>query len=436
MYKRLLSDAAIYGIGSVLIKGLGFFTLPIYTRIFSPVDYGVITMLSMIAGIISIFMNSGLDSAQSYYFMRAKNKGDISESYVITTIAHLRIAMGVVVGIVVYFSTDLIIRFFFPETIPSYYLYLITISVFIANLLSQNIEILRLVHKPWHYMVFTFIQSLLNIVLILYFCYYQEKGVVGYLFGGIGAVGFSLALTFISTKQYRQKYSFDFATNKEFLLYGLPIIPTGLMIWIMQISDRWFISNNLGIEETGIYAVGAKFAMLTALVVETFRKAWWPIAMDMMYKKEGPLFFKTISSWYVVFGCFIAIIITLLSPYFIMYLTPKEYHESWRIVGILCWSSILYGFFQISAIGLFYSKKTNLNLYIQTVGAISNILLNILLIPQLGVYGAALATVFSLLVSNFISMLVSNKFYPIEWNWLLMLIVIPFSLSFIYFYSS
>lgn len=74
MYKKLLSDSAIYGLGTILIKAIAFFTLPIYTRIFSPSEFGVIEMFSTIGSMLSISMTMGLDSAQSFYFMEAKKK--------------------------------------------------------------------------------------------------------------------------------------------------------------------------------------------------------------------------------------------------------------------------------------------------------------------------------------------------------------------------
>ena len=64
----------IYGFGAIVIKAIAFFTLPIYTRIFSPSEFGIIEMFSTIATILSIFMTMGLDRAQSFYFMEAKNK--------------------------------------------------------------------------------------------------------------------------------------------------------------------------------------------------------------------------------------------------------------------------------------------------------------------------------------------------------------------------
>ena len=170
------------------------------------------------------------------------------------------------------------------------------------------------------------------------------------------------------------------------------------------------------------------------LFIEVFRKAWWPIAMDMLYKEEGAEFFRVASLWYVVFGTIGAMILTVISPYLVGYLTTEEYKDSWRLVGILCWGSIFYGFYLLSGLGIFYSKKTHLTIYTYGGGAALNIVLNYSLIPTLELFGAAFSTILSLLFANIASMIVSNRYYKIDWHWLYMSISVISGMAFILFY--
>ena len=66
----------------------------------------------------------------------------------------------------------------------------------------------------------------------------------------------------------------------------------------MSTADRWFIQYYHG-SEARPFAVGAKFTMLMVLAVDTFRKAWWPIAMDAMHSSDGPEIFRVISRLYM-----------------------------------------------------------------------------------------------------------------------------------------
>jgi O-antigen/teichoic acid export membrane protein len=434
VYKKLLSDSAVYGLGAIFIKSIAFFTLPIYTRIFTPEEFGTIEMFAIIGGMLSIIMTMGLDSAQSYYFMEAKNKGTHDTKTITTSIVQLRIILGIGVISIVSIFSPFLLDFAFNTSLPVKYLIIVSLSTFFANLVSQSLEIFRLIYKPWKYITLSFIQTFLNIGFILYFTYIQNMGIEGYLLGGMIGMFISMVMGWVATRNYRYWIKIEIGLWRDFLKFGLPLLPAGLMIWIMSASDRWFVMNMLGAAEVGIYAVAAKFAMLLMLFIEVFRKAWWPIAMDMLYKEEGAEFFRVASLWYVVFGTIGAMILTVISPYLVGYLTTEEYKDSWRLVGILCWGSIFYGFYLLSGLGIFYSKKTHLTIYTYGGGAALNIVLNYSLIPTLELFGAAFSTILSLLFANIASMIVSNRYYKIDWHWGYMSISVITGMVFILFY--
>jgi len=434
MYKKLLSDSAIYGLGGILVKSIAFFTLPIYTRIFSPEEFGIIEMFSTLSGILSIIMTMGLDTTQSYYFMEAKNKANRNIKEVTTSILQLRLIVGTLVILFSVIFSFYIISFFFQESVPKHYLWIVAVSTFFATLVSQSLEIFRLLYKPWHYIGLSFTQTIGGVVFILIFAYYYGGGIEGYLIGMTCGGLFAMILGWIGTRDYRYWNKLESHLFKEFIKFGLPLIPAGLMIWIMQASDRWFVMNMLGSYETGLYAVGAKFALIIMIVVQTFRKAWWPIAMDMLYKENGQKFFKVVSLWYIGLGSLGTILLTAISPYLVELLTGQHYYNSWKIVGVLCWGSIAYGFYMFSLLGIFKVKKTYINIYIHGIGAIVNIVLNYILIQFYGILGAAIATSISILFANVAGMIISNKFYKIDWQWIWYMTFMSISWLFIFWY--
>jgi len=153
--------------------------------------------------------------------------------------------------------------------------------------------------------------------------------------------------------------------------------------------------------------------------------------MDMLHKEDGAKFFRVVSLWYIVLGTIGAMILTVISPYLVEYLTTDEYKESWKIIGILCWGSIFYGFYLLSGLGIFHSKNTYLTIYVYGSGALLNIVLNYILVPILGLFGAALGTIISLLFANIISMIISNRFYKVDWHWVYMGLSIMIGMIFI-----
>lgn len=434
MYKKLFSDSAVYGLGSILAKSIGFFTLPIYTHIFSPSDYGIIEMFSTISGILAVFMTMGLDSTQSYYFMEAKNKNNANTKEIISSILALRLIIGLAVVALATLFASLIITFIFTIKIPTSYFLMTLVSTFFATLISQSLEIFRLLYKPWQYISLTLTQTLMGVGFVLYFVYFNHYGLHGYFLGALISSAIALLISWTATRGYWHYSMLNIALWKKFLHYGIPLIPASIMVWIMNASDRWFILNMLSEAQLGLFAVAAKFALMIMLAVQTFRQAWWPIAMDMVHKPEGPVFFKTVALWYVVLGSLGSLALTVISPYLIKFLVPETYYECWKLVGIMSWTSIFYGFYLISTIGVFVSKKTYLNIYIHGVGGVLNIILNYLMILQFGLIGAAIATSVSILVSNIYGMILSNKYYYISWDWLYYAVSILISWLLIFWY--
>ena len=144
----------------------------------------------------------------------------------------------------------------------------------------------------------------------------------------------------------------------------------------MSSLDRWFIQYYLGSELLGIYAVGAKFAMVMGLIVETFRQAWWPIAMDSIHSSDGPDTLRMISRLYVGFGVSMIMILALSSEYLITLLFPETYYSAWTIVCILAWQSFFYGFYMIGSIGIWKTKKTLYTMFLMAGAVVVNLILN------------------------------------------------------------
>lgn len=417
MYQRLLKDSTIYGLGALVIRSLAFFTLPIYTHIFSPETFGVIEMFATIGGILSLIMTMGLDSTQSYYFMEAKNKKTHDTKDIIGSILGLRIIIGVfIIGLTSALS-PFIIDFTFETNVPILYLIMVSFAIFFTNLLSQSLEIFRLLYKPWHYIGLSFLQTISSIALILFFILIKDMGIFGYFLGMLLSSLLIMLFGLWLTMPYRSFLLFERKLWKDFLKFGAPLVPAGLSIWLMQAGDRWFVMNMLGASDLGIYAVGAKISMLLAVAVQVFRQAWWPIAMDIIQKPEGPTFIRNISFLYLGLGTIGALFLAYIAPFLTRLLASDAYFEGYRLIGLLGWASVLYGFYLISGLGIFKSKKTHLSFYANFFGAILNIILNYFLILRFGILGAAFATILSLYIANSVTILLSNIYMPIKWSW-------------------
>tara|TARA_B100000315_G_C14427991_1_gene518778 strand:+ start:47 stop:748 length:702 start_codon:yes stop_codon:yes gene_type:complete len=161
----------------------------------------------------------------------------------------------------------------------------------------------------------------------------------------------------------------------------------------------------MGLEYVGIYSLGYRLAFILLFYSTVFRTAWQPIAMDNIDNKK---LFVFVSRIFLGGGMCLAILVALCAP-LVKVITPSMYHGSYKVIGMLGISFILYGFFPITQIGIIKSERTGILTAIVLGSAVMNILLNLILIPLWGIIGASIATVLAMLLRNAIALTVSEK---------------------------
>ena len=403
----------IYGFGVVLAKGIGFFLLPVFTRIYSPAEYGTIEMLGVITSFVSALLVMGLDSAQSFYFFEQKARGRAEQARLISAILQWRLTWGMAIVIVATLATPLLEALFFNAHLGWGSFAAAFVGALFTQVMSQSVEVFRLLYRPWPYVLVTLAHSAGAGALVLILVLGFDQGIFGYFAGSmlasacVAGVGWWLARDYLDFTRLQRDWW------PRLLRFGVPLVPAGLAMFVMNTCDRWFVQHYQGDEALGLYAVGAKFALVVALAIETFRKAWWPIAMDAMYSDDGPETYRTLARMFMGVGVAAVVYLSFVSPWLVVWLTAPAFHSAWPIVGVLAWQSLLYGFYLIASAGIWKVEKTSYSMYLMAAAATLNLALNWLLTPSYGGMGAALATVTSYLVWIAATLVLSEKLWPV-----------------------
>jgi len=419
-YKQLLSDSAIYGVGAILAKGISFLLLPIYTRVFTPAEYGTIEMLVVVNGFLSAFLTMGMGSAQSFFFFEQKKKGRAAQSVLISSILQWRLIFGTGIVIISMLLSPLINSCFFNGQLDWAHFAVAFSGALFTQVMIQSAEVFRLLYKPVGFIIITLGNSVVSAAVAITLVVWLDQGILGFFIGtAVGAV-IAAILGWFRIRKYLNFSNLHSAWWPRLVKFGAPLLPAGLAMYVMNSADRWFVAHYHGETSLGLYAIGAKFAILLAFVIDTFRKAWWPIAMDAMHSHDGPVVFRFVSRFYMGVVAAGAVILTMLSPYIIELLTAPAYHNAYPIVGILAWQSVFYGFFLIGSAGLWKAEKTAVSAIIMVLAAMINIVLDYYLVPDYGLYGAAYATVLSFFLWNVIAIYISEKFWKVGFNYVML----------------
>lgn len=393
-------------------------------------------MLAVIGSFLGAILVMGMDSAQSMYFFKHKKDGVAVQRSIVTSILQWRIFFGVICIIFGTLLSPLLNTYFFDGQLSLKYFVISFSGVLFSQILSQSIEVLRLLYRPWGYVLISLLQSLLAASLVLIFVLIFNYGIMGFILGSLCA---SMVVALIGWFQVRIYLDFSrihFDWWPQLIRFGLPLLPSGVAFYFMSTSDRWFIQHYYGPEEIGLFAVGAKFSMMMSIAVETFRKAWWPVAMDSMHGSDGPKVFRMIARLYFGVGISFLVVLTLFSQWLVKMFTAEVYHQAWPIVCILFGQSLLYGFFLIASAGIWKAEKTYLNLYLMMIAVFFGFFLNWLFVPKYGGIGAAIATVLTYLIWNTISLIVSERLWRVNFSWIVMGVQIFTGIAFIAWFVS
>ena len=414
--KQLGKDSIIYGIGGIFAKGVSFLLLPVYTRIFTPAEYGTIEMLTVICSFLAAIIMLGMDSAQSMYFFKHKKEGHNEQARIVTSILQWRLVWGSVIVIIATLSAPFLNAAFFNGKLDWEYFATAFLGTLFAQIMSQSAEVMRLLFRPWGYIAITLTQSLVSAALILTAVLIFERGILGYFLGSTAASIAVALLGWFKIREYLKFNRLHVDLWPRLLKFGAPLAPAGLAIYFMNTADRWFVQNYHGEQALGIFAVGAKFAMLISFAVETFRQAWWPTALNAMNSTEGEKIFRIIAVLYIALGSTAMLCLILISPWLMNLLFGSQYIETWKIVAVIGWHSIFYGLYMVVSAGIWRTEKTYLNLVVMIISLLIGLFLNYLLVPKFGGMGAAVATSTCYGVWITITYIISQRLWKIKFS--------------------
>lgn len=409
-YKRLGNNTLLVFIGNIGSKLIALFMLPFYTTWLSVEDYGVsdIVMIyaSFFLGIITlsisesifIFPKDQITSVQKKYF---------SSGLFFTLCCFL-------VTAVLFFIANRICFFFdISNTFTRYtwVIYLVILAMFLQQFLQQ---FTRSIDKLKVYASSGIILTLC--IAFFAFMLIPKYGVLGFIYGQIISYFLTFFYSFIASKSYSylSKKFISKISYKEMIIYSAPLIPNGIMWWLVSSVNRPIMEASIGVYAIGIFAVANKFPSIVSMVYTVFANSW-QISVLEEFKKEGFQNFynkvlQIIFSFIIVASC----LITILSEKIVIFFADEKFLDAWRLIPILT-LAILFSSLS-SFVGTVFSavRQSKYYFYSSIFGAIASVLFNLILIPFLGIIGAAIAVVLSHLVMALVRIIYSWKFVEIE----------------------
>lgn len=228
-------------------------------------------------------------------------------------------------------------------------------------------------------------------------------------------VFFMITVIYVFTR-YGIKISRVWISN--ILKYGFPLLGTGIAVWVLTSTDRYFLAHFSDLSSVGIYAVGMKLANFLGMIAGALQLAWGPFAANIQYEENAKMVYKRVFLLYFIINVIAVFLISMFAIDFLKIFTQPAYYPAKIVVPFLCFATIFNSGFFIVAIGISLTKKVQHTIWITILAALVNIISNFLLTPTYGVIGASFSLLMAFLAMFILTLIMSQKYYFIPYNYL------------------
>ena len=390
-YKRLLSNTVILGAGTFASKVLVFLLMPLYTSVLTTSEFGVADILTQTANLLIPLAAVGIcDGLFRFVLDTGEGEDMLGERKGIFTSAVLVVILG---GAVTVAAVQLLRLF----SVFDGYVFLVAAYVICANLHSIAANFLRAIGKTALFASQGIANTVLTIVLNVLFLVAFDMGTMGYVLSVVVAdLCVTVGLVFgAGLYRYFSISSLNKKTLTAMLKYSIPFIPTTIMWLITSASDRYIVTAYRTAAENGLYAAAYKLPTLLILVCGVFIEAWHFSVVKDAGDKTRSDFFSGVCSNYMGIIFMGASVIVAGSKILTEILLADAYYPSWQYVPVLCIAMVFSAHVSFMGSVYFLEKKSVMSMVTSMAGAVINIILNFVLIPERGAMGAAVATAIS-----------------------------------------
>lgn len=404
--KELAKNTAIISIGKICTQVVSFLLLPVYTGILSTEEYGavdlIITYTSLLLPIVTLQLEQAL-----FRFLLEKRENEKGIKDVLSDVCSITIFMVAIFSFLFLVISPLI------RSQYKYYL--------LANLLTNAfsavmLQIARGLGKNGVYALGSFLSASSMIGLNVIFIVGLHMGAYGMIWSHILSAIICGTYVFLKVRAYKY-ITIRIPTKdegKRYLGYSLPLIPNQISWWILSASDRTVILWKLGVAFNGIYSIAGKFSNLYSVMYNIFNLSWTELISVHFNDEDREKSFSDLQDMVVKLMICLYLGIVSIMPFAFPIMINSKYADAYYQIPIL-----MLGVFFSAMIGVmsaYYIADKNTKVIAKTsmICAAINLILDILLMPFIGLFAASIASAIAYFVMYIIRYIDINKRYGVK----------------------
>jgi len=421
MFKRITADLLTYLPAKMLPALTAFITVPIFTHLFTPDQYGNYMLAVGVAEFLLAATTTGLAAGAVRFYAAYSIKQDLPRYF---TSLYANTGAITLITALIGAAVLLLGRALFPEEV--YPLLWVALLVFIANgwyVILSNV--LRAQERSRWFTAFELFYKYGTVIFSVGLILLLGMGVEGMLWGQMLALAIPiLPLVWLTTRGTGMRSSvrregFSLADARQMWAYALPLTLGNVAFWALRLADRYIIEANQGSYEVGLYSVSYNISTRSIdMLVGLFLLVPGPIIMRLWEERgrqaaEEAMTAITRMFLLLVIPAVVGLAVTA-GP-LVRLLAEDAYLDGYRAIWLVATASAAFGLGQLGSFGTLLAKRTGIIARNQFLATGVSLALNFLLIPHYGFMGAAVSACVAFVLMATLQALSSRRFFT--WRW-------------------
>lgn len=408
-YKKFTKNVLLVGISTFLVGLEGILLLPILTKFLGPTNYGIWSQIKVTLSLIGPIVFLGLTSSLVRFLTGIEDKKKISKN--VCSVSLFIIFSGLIFSFLLFIFSKQLSFLLLKTYDATIYFQAGSFLLFFRSIAGIISPILRFKERFGILSLSKVLLSIFDIILIYLFLSYGF-GILGVVLGYSIAKLLMIFFEFIFAKRFFSFVKPSFKVLKKSLSYGFPLTFIPLFQWIFQVGDQYILGFYGGANVVGLYAL----AYSLSYILRTLASPVYTILQTSLTKSWNKGDMPTFRSYFRYSYKYLFLIlipaafgIIFLAEPIIRIISTPEFMESAKLLPIIIPGILLFTLINFSNNILSLENKTkeirNLFFFL----AVSNIILNLILVPMFSLYGAAIATLITFIISGIYSLRVINR---------------------------
>ena len=401
-------------VANVIVLLAALVQIPIVTRALGASNYGIWSLIQITINLIVPFAGLALGDSVIRFLAAEKDRAKVADGFLsVCTVVFISSSLA---SLLLFALAGLLARSIFGDPEAAFYIRLASALILLTCMFNTSICFIRMQRKIGLRTAITLLHSLATLGLMILFVA-TGYGLSGVVISTLAAMALANVVAFAVTLRQTGLHMPKFGDIRKYLWWSVPLVPNAGILWIIQVSDRYMVSYYVDTAAAGIYSAAysignyAQFALMPlgiALypnVVKTYDEGH--PEQTAKYLKYGLKYLMMISIP-SAFGLFV------LARQLMDLLTKPEFAPGSRVIPLVAFGGVIFCLYQIGVYVIHVANKTRITVWLLGSSALLNVGLNVVLIPRMGMMGAAWATLVAYSVLGLMTLAVTRRYLKFD----------------------